>query len=327
NELDDKVILKADGMPTYHLANIVDDYLMQISHVIRGEEWLSSTAHHVLLYRFLDWEEFMPAFAHLPLILKPSGNGKLSKRDGVKLGIPVFPLSWVGESPEDSFTGFREAGFDPAAVLNFLALLGWNPGTEQEIFDLESLSEIFSLEKIHKGGARFDYEKAKWFNQQYLHHASIDSLANQLRPSFEAKKIQVEADFFEGFIKLYRERVIYFQDFYEQGYYFFEPIREFDLKTLQKKWTTDRIGFFQSLVEKLSVFSNWEADQLEILIKSEMNAANIGPGDVFPILRIALTGIPQGPNLFETLSLMGSEFATSRMKESFMKFDELLSVA
>ncbi|RME93486.1 MAG: glutamate--tRNA ligase, partial [Bacteroidetes bacterium] len=167
DELDDKVLLKADGMPTYHLANIVDDHLMKISHVIRGEEWLPSTAHHVLLYRAFGWEDTMPAFAHLPLILKPTGKGKLSKRDGLKLGIPVFPLAWKGDTPEDSFMGFREFGFDPAAVLNFLALLGWNPGTDQEIFSLDELIAAFSIEKIGKAGARFDFDKAKWFNQQY----------------------------------------------------------------------------------------------------------------------------------------------------------------
>jgi len=166
NELDDKIILKGDGMPTYHLANIVDDHLMEISHVIRGEEWLPSTAHHLYLYRFLGWDSTQPKFAHLPLILKPSGKGKLSKRDGAKLGIPVFPLAWKGETEEDSFVGFREFGFDPDAANNFLAFLGWNPGTEQEIFSMENLIKDFTLERVGKSGARFDFDKALWFNQQ-----------------------------------------------------------------------------------------------------------------------------------------------------------------
>ena len=182
NELDDKVLLKADGMPTYHLANIVDDYLMKITHVIRGEEWLPSAGHHALIYKAFGWESIMPRFAHLPLILKPDGKGKLSKRDGKKFGFPVFPLSWNGETEEDSFLGFREMGFDPRAVINFLALLGWNSGTEQEIFSMDELSEKFSLEKINKSGARFDYDKAKWFNQQYIMLTPNEDLAEQLYP-------------------------------------------------------------------------------------------------------------------------------------------------
>ena len=187
NELDDKIIMKSDGMPTYHMANVVDDHLMKVSHVIRGEEWLPSTAHHVLLYRFLGWADTMPQFAHLPLILKPNGKGKLSKRDGKKLGIPVFPLSWEADTPEDSFRGFREFGFDPAAVLNFLAFLGWNPGTEQEIFSLEALTEAFSVEKIGKAGAQFDFDKAKWFNQQYIAAKDDVTLAKMIRPMLSAK--------------------------------------------------------------------------------------------------------------------------------------------
>jgi glutamyl-tRNA synthetase len=229
-------MLKADGMPTYHLANVVDDYLMKISHVVRGEEWLPSTAHHVLLYRAFGWEDVMPAFAHLPLILKPTGKGKLSKRDGAKLGIPVFPLSWKGETPADSFEGFREFGFDPRAVVNFLAFLGWNPGTEQELFSLEELCKAFSVERIGKAGARFDYDKAKWFNQQYIMAADDRELAVAVRPFIEAHGHQPSDDFLQEFVGLMKERVIVYPDFWTSGYYFFEPVREYDAKTARKKW-------------------------------------------------------------------------------------------
>ena len=195
NVLDDKVLLKTDGMPTYHLANIVDDHLMEISHVIRGEEWLSSTAHHILLYQAFGWEP--PVFAHLPLILKPSGKGKLSKRDGKKLGIPVFPLSWMGETEEDSFTGFKEYGFLPEAAINFLALLGWNSGTDQEIFDMQELVKVFALDQVGKSGARFDFEKAKWFNQQYLINLSSKEVARQLQTIIPEGVTYADAEFLE----------------------------------------------------------------------------------------------------------------------------------
>ncbi len=216
NELDDKVMLKGDGMPTYHLANVVDDRLMKITHVIRGEEWLPSTAHHVLLYRAFGWEAEMPRFAHLPLILKPDGKGKLSKRDGTRLGIPVFPLSWAGETPEDSFVGFREAGFDPRAMVNFMAFMGWNPGTEQEIFSMDELADAFSVEKIGKSGARFDIEKARWFNQQYIMASSEEELAATVRPIIEAHGHQPTEAYLRSFVGMMKERVVLFSRFLDK---------------------------------------------------------------------------------------------------------------
>ena len=228
NELDDKVMMKADGMPTYHLANVVDDRLMKINLVIRGDEWLSSTPHHVLLYRAFGWGEEMPIFAHLPLILKPSGKGKLSKRDGAKFGFPVFPLSWKGATPEDSFDGFKDFGFDPAAVVNFLAFLGWNPGTEQEMFTLQGLVDAFSLDKVGKSGARFDFEKAKWFNQQYLIAADNGVLAKMVRPLIEEKGQNPSQVYLEKFCGLMKERVMLLPEFWEKGYYFFESVKEYE---------------------------------------------------------------------------------------------------
>jgi glutamyl-tRNA synthetase len=320
NELDDKVIMKADGMPTYHLANVVDDRLMEISHVIRGEEWLSSTAHHVLLYRAFGWEDAMPQFAHLPLILKPTGKGKLSKRDGDKLGIPVFPLSWKGESPDDSFSGFREFGFDPDAVLNFLALLGWNPGTEQEVFSLEQLIEAFSIEKISKSGARFDYNKALWFNQQYIIASSDQKLAKAIRPVIEKNGHQPPENYLEGICKLLKERVNLYPDFWTSGYYFFEDVKEYDMKTIQKKWMPERIDLFFQLQHVIKQQHPFSAENIESSVKTFINEKNLKFGDVLPILRIALSGTLKGPDLFGMIALMGADKTCKRLEKAFYLF-------
>ena len=230
SQLDDKVLLKGDGMPTYHMANIVDDHLMKITHVVRGEEWLSSTAHHVLLYRALGWEETMPAFAHLPLILNPTGKGKLSKRAGAKFGFPVFPLAWEGENEEDSFEGFKEFGFDSKATLNFLAFLGWNPGTEQEIFSLEELVQAFDLDAIVKAGARFDIDKAKWYNQQYIINTPNSELVLPIQEELKKYNIERSNEFVEGFAGLMKERVSLMTEFYENAPYFFTDSFEYDEK-------------------------------------------------------------------------------------------------
>lgn len=310
-ELDDKVLIKADGMPTYHMANIVDDHLMEITHVIRGEEWLSSTAHHMLLYQAFGWAP--PQFAHLPLILKPSGKGKLSKRDGMALGIPVFPIGWVGKGPEVSFQGFREFGFLPEAALNFLAFLGWNPGTEQEIFSLEELAQTFSLEKIGKSGARFDYDKAKWFNHQYLVHTDDERLASLVRPLIEAQGHNPEEDFLRAFVGLMKERVSLLTEFWEAGYYFFEPIREYDHDTLRKKWKPELGPVFDLLREKI-LNSSWESrDAWESGVKQLMDANGWKPGDVFPLLRIALAGTMKGPDVFSMMHLLGKAASAERL--------------
>lgn len=324
-ELDDKIILKSDGMPTYHLANIVDDRLMEVTHVIRGEEWLPSTAHHVLLYRFLGWEAQMPAFAHLPLILKPNGKGKLSKRDGARLGIPVFPLTWQGATPEDTFVGFREFGFDPKAVVNFLAFLGWNPGTEQEIFSMEELAEAFSVDKIGKSGARFDFDKAKWFNQQYIMATPDEELAEKVRPFIEEHGHRPDQDFLTEFCRLMKERVGLYTEFWENGYYFFEDVQEYDEKNIQKRWSQERRPLFEELAGKLKEADAYDAGSVELTVKTFIKDNNLKFGDVLPILRIALAGTMQGPAIFEMMALLGQEEVDRRLHLAYDRFDEITS--
>ena len=314
SELDDKVLLKADGMPTYHLANIVDDHLMEITHVIRGEEWLPSTAHHVLLYRGFGWEETMPQFAHLPLILKPFGNGKLSKRDGAKFGIPVFPLEWKGATAEESFPGFRDTGFLPEAVINFLALLGWHPGGEQEIFTLEELIAAFSVDHISKGGARFDYEKAKWFNQKYIQAAGNEVLAGRIRPLAEAKGYQVSDAYLEQVAVLMKERVTFLPDFVEVGYYLFEPVRIYDAEMLQKKWTSSLIPVFEELTAMVATFEPFTGTELEEAVKNFILAKGLKPGDVLPLLRLALAGTMKGPAVFDMAAALGKAETAERLR-------------
>ncbi len=324
-ELDDKVMLKADGMPTYHLANIVDDHLMEITHVIRGEEWLPSTAHHVLLYRAFGWESTMPEFAHLPLILKPDGKGKLSKRDGTRLGIPVFPLSWKGETAEDSFVGFREFGFLPQATVNFMVFMGWNPGTEQEIFPMEQLINAFSVEKIGKAGARFDFEKAKWFNQQYILHTDNVTLAQLVRPIIEAKGHQPEQVFLEQFCALMKERVVLLPEFWEKGYYFFEEVKDYDLANAHKRWKPGSPAWFNQLIQSLRQLSGsqWQAETVQQVVEQCMADHGLKPGEVFPLLRIALAGTMQGPAVFEMMALLGQEKGIQRLEKAVELFDTI----
>lgn len=313
DELDDKVLLKADGMPTYHLANIVDDHLMKITHVIRGEEWLSSTAHHVLLYRGFGWEDTMPAFAHLPLIMKPVGNGKLSKRDGAKFGIPVFPLAWQSEKEEDNAPGFRENGFLPEAVVNFLALLGWHPETEQEIFSMEQLIDSFSIEKISKGGARFDYDKAKWFNQKYIQAMDNVALAQLIRPYAEKEKYSINEDFLEKVAVLMKERVTLIPDFVKDGYYLFEPVKVYDTETLTKKWKPELRPFFESLKTRLSNINDFSAMVIEEDVKNFIQENTLKPGDILPLLRITLAGTMKGPAVFDMMGLLGKTETNARI--------------
>ncbi|MEN0003212.1 MAG: glutamate--tRNA ligase [Bacteroidota bacterium] len=324
NELDDKILMKADGMPTYHLANIVDDHHMEITHVIRGEEWLPSTAHHILLYQAFGWEGTMPQFAHLPLILKPHGNGKLSKRDGAKLGIPVFPLSWKGATPEDSFEGFREFGFDPNAVINFLAFLGWNPGTEQEMFSKEELVAAFSIENIGKAGARFDFDKAKWFNQQYIIATPNEELAAILQPMARAKGYDKDMAFLTTFAGLMKERVLFYTDFLETAYYFFEPVKAYDQKTARKKWKSERRPFFEALCTKLEGVANWVGPDIKEAIVSHMEEGGLKFGDVLPIVRVGVCGTMKGPDIFETMQLLGKQEVVQRLH---LAFDALEAIA
>ncbi len=319
SELDDKVLLKADGMPTYHLANIVDDHLMRITHVIRGEEWLPSTAHHILLYEGFGWEATMPQFSHLPLIMKPFGNGKLSKRDGAKFGIPVFPLAWKAETAEESFGGFREAGFLPEAVVNFLALLGWHPGGDQDIFSMEELIQLFSIEHIGKSGARFDYEKAKSFNQKYIHAMDDAALVKIVRPLAENKGYHVSEAFLTKVIALMKERVTFLTDFVEMGYYLFEPVKEYDEETLQKRWNGDIAAVFAELTEKLATFDLFNALELEEAVKAFIQEKGLKPGEILPLLRIALVGTMKGPAVFETAEVLGREETVARLKGLVLK--------
>ncbi len=313
SELDDKVLLKADGMPTYHLANIVDDHLMRITHVIRGEEWLPSTAHHVLLYRGFGWEDTMPQFAHLPLILKPVGNGKLSKRDGAKFGIPVFPLEWRGATAEENFPGFRDTGFLPEAVINFLALLGWHPGGDQEIFSLEDLVGAFSIDHVSKGGARFDYEKAKWFNQKYIQAAENAVLATYIRPLADARGYRVSDAYLAQVAGLMKERVTFLPDFVEHGYYLFEPVREYDTETLQKKWKPELTSLFKELTMLVATFEPFNGAALEEAVKNFIQEKNLKPGEVLPLLRIALAGTMKGPAIFDMAAALGRAEAMERL--------------
>lgn len=317
--LDDKVLLKADGMPTYHLANIVDDHLMKISHVIRGEEWLSSTAHHVLLYRGLGWEDTMPVFAHLPLILKPVGDGKLSKRDGAKFGFPVFPLSWDSEKEEERAMGFREAGFLPEAVVNFLALLGWHPEDEQEIFSMEQLIQAFSLEKINKGGARFDYEKAKWFNQKYIQSTDNKTLAQLMWPYVKAHEYDVCEEYLEQVAALMKERVTFIQDFVDQGQYLFETVATYDMEALSKKWKSNLAPVFERWIAAYEAAQEGTSIEQEEVFKAFVAEQGVKPGEMLPLLRLALAGTMKGPGVFELAATLGKEETLLRLN-NFLKF-------
>lgn len=326
SELDDKVLMKSDGMPTYHLANIVDDHLMEITHVIRGEEWLPSTGHHVLLYRAFGWEATMPQFAHLPLILKPDGKGKLSKRDGAKFGMPVFPLGWplgggAGETEEESFRGFREFGFLPQAAINFLAFLGWNPGTEQEIFSLDQLCEAFSIEKIGKSGARFDYEKAKWFNQQYLHATDDTELAKLVRPLVEAKGYQVSEEYLAKVSHLMKGRATFLSDIVEQAPFLFGDVQIFDNENIAKRWKPESRSVFEALATHLKAQPEFVAAPLEESLKIFIAEQGKKPGEIMPILRLALAGTMQGPGVFEMMELLGRDATLERLEKAFDYFD------
>ncbi len=323
-ELDDKVLMKADGMPTYHLANIIDDHLMEVSHVIRGEEWLPSAAHHVLLYKAFNWEETMPAFAHLPLILKPDGKGKLSKRDGAKFGFPVFPMNWEGENPEDSFIGFKEFGFDPKATINFLAFLGWNPGNEQELFGIEELIESFNLSQIVKSGARFDIDKAKWFNQQYIIKSDDVEIAAYLKLNYPEIYGGIQTSFLEKFASLMKERVELYTDFFTSGYYFFEDIKEFEEKIIRSKWNENRAGHLTKLIPNL-LNSSFQPGEIKLELEKYIKENEIGFGDVMPFLRIGISGTMKGPDLFEMMGLMGKEMVEKRLDEAIIHFNNVVA--
>lgn len=321
SQLDDKVLFKSDGMPTYHLANVADDYMMEITHVIRGEEWLSSAPLHVLLYRALGIEHVMPKFAHLSLILKPDGNGKLSKRDGDRLGFPSFALNWTDPSSKETSIGYRERGFFPDAFINFLALLGWNPGGDKELMTKEEMIKLFSLEKVHKAGARFDFEKAKWFNHQYLKNRPDEELALAIKHMVEAKGYTFDLTFTTGFCRLMKERAVYLNDLLEQGYYFFVDIHTYDLDTLKKKYNSEKRGIFDKITAAIEATTDQTPTGFDHSVKEVLTANGLKPGEVMPVLRLALAGTMQGPAVFDMIALLGKERTVARLKKSFDYFD------
>ncbi|MEY4462123.1 MAG: hypothetical protein RLY98_663 [Bacteroidota bacterium] len=311
NLLDDKVLFKSDGMPTYHLANIVDDHLMETSHVIRGEEWLPSMPLHVLLYRAFGWEA--PEFAHLPLILKPIGNGKLSKRDGDKMGFPVFPLEW--KTPEGFSSGYREKGFFPEAVVNFLALLGWNDGTEKELFSLEELVQNFDLNRVHKAGAKFDPEKNKWFNHHYLIQQTDANLAKAFAPVLKEKGIAFEENKLITIISLIKERAHFVSEFWELSDYFFEAPSSYDEKAT-KNWKEETPALMQNLISVLEGIEDFKAANIETIVKEWMTANEIGIGKVMQPFRLSLVGALKGPHLFDIAELIGKEATVERIQKA-----------
>lgn len=313
--LDDKVIFKSDGLPTYHLANVVDDYLMKITHVIRGEEWLPSLPLHIMLYKAFGWEAERPQFAHLPLILKPTGKGKLSKRDGDKAGFPVFPLEWT--SPEgETASGYRESGYLPNAVVNLLALLGWNPGTEQEIFTMEQLIESFSIERVNKSGARFDPEKAKWFNHQYIVKLSDAELAQAFVPILAQKGLDVPLNKVTEIVALVKERINFVSDIWDQTSFFFVAPNDYDPKVIKKCWKGDVPAFMSDLSAALDTVSDWSAENIKAFVSGKIEEKGQGFGMVMNALRLSLVGGGFGPDLMTIAQLLGKQETVARIKKA-----------
>jgi glutamyl-tRNA synthetase len=311
--VDDKVLLKADGMPTYHLAVVVDDYLMQITHAFRGEEWLPSAPVHILLWKYLGWYDKMPQWAHLPLILKPDGYGKLSKRDGDRLGFPVFATNWTDPKTGELTEGFREKGFLPEAFINMLALLGWNDGSEQEIFSLEELVEKFSIERVHKGGAKFDFEKAKWFNHEWIKKSDTERLKPEVKNIFSRKGIGISEEKLNQIIPLLKERCTLLPDFYEQGSFFIVRPATYDLPAVQPKWTDQKKAFFAEWADVLQGLPEWSFASLENNFKEKAIASNIKPGELQLPLRVMLVGGKFGPPVFEIAVVLGRAETVSRI--------------
>tara|TARA_Y100001968_G_scaffold312804_1_gene336354 strand:- start:795 stop:2318 length:1524 start_codon:yes stop_codon:yes gene_type:complete len=321
NNLDDKVIFKSDGMPTYHLANVVDDYLMKISHVIRGEEWLPSAPLHILLYRYLGWQDNTPEFAHLPLILKPDGNGKLSKRDGDRLGFPVFPTKWENHETNEISVGYKEEGYIPEAFVNMLVFLGWNPGTPQEIFSMKELCKEFSLDRVGKSGAKFDFEKTKWFNQQYLRLKSKEELAKSLQEILEINGLDFNINYIENVCQQLKERATFIHDMWEEGKYYFIAPTSYDKKTIQKKWKEDTSSLLEEFKNKIENISEFSSENIEKEFKSYLEEKEIGMGRLLPVFRVSITGIGMGPSLFEIASLLGKDETVHRMETALKKIN------
>jgi glutamyl-tRNA synthetase len=322
NNLDDKVLFKSDGMPTYHLANIVDDYTMNISHVIRGEEWLPSAPLHVLLYQAFGWDA--PEFAHLPLLLRPDGNGKLSKRDGDRLGFPVFPTNWITAEGE-LYSGYREKGYLPEAFINMLALLGWNPGTPQEIFTLDELVEAFSLERVSKSGAKFDPEKTKWFQQSWLRMQDDADIAKGLKETNPTLNISDSA--LETLVGLMKERATFAEDILTDGAYFLANPSEFDTETIRKKWKAETSGYLNEWMIRLEGISEFNSANIETAFKGYLEEKGLGIGAVLLPYRLSVTGVGAGPGMFDVSAFLGKEEVLNRMKENLPKIAAILNEA
>ncbi|MGZ8524406.1 MAG: glutamate--tRNA ligase [Chitinophagaceae bacterium] len=317
--VDDKVLLKADGMPTYHLAVVVDDHLMKISHAFRGEEWLPSAPVHILLWKYLFGLENMPQWAHFPLILGP--NGKLSKRDGAKYGFPVFAMNWTDPKTNELTEGFKEKGFLPEALINLLALLGWNDGTEQEIFSKQELIEKFSIERVHSGGAKFDYEKAKWFNHEWIKKSEVQSLRFEVKHQLAEKGITVTDDILlDNVIGLVKDRCTLMTDFYDQAVFFFKTPEEFDVNAVKPKWNADKKNFFEAYTEKISGPAGWNAPALENTFKELAAEKNIKAGELQLPFRIMLVGGKFGPPVFNIAEALGKEETINRIKKAITIF-------
>ncbi|MBS1921183.1 MAG: glutamate--tRNA ligase [Bacteroidetes bacterium] len=317
--VDDKVLLKADGMPTYHLAVVVDDYLMKITHAFRGEEWLSSAPVHILLWKYLGWKKEMPQWAHLPLILGP--NGKLSKRDGAQFGFPVFAMNWNDPKNGEMTEGFKEKGFLPEAFINFLALLGWNDGTEQEIFTKEELIQRFSMERVHSGGAKFDYEKAKWFNHEWIKRKESQDLKPAVRNILVEKSIaEIDDQLLDKVISLVKDRCTLLTDFYDQSVFFFRTPDQYDLTSVQPKWGESKKLFFSEIIRNYELNTDWSATVLETNFKEIAAANKIKPGEVLSTFRIMLVGGKFGPGVFDIAAILGKDNTIQRIKKALTIF-------
>lgn len=315
--LDDKVLYKsADELPTYHLANIVDDHLMEISHVIRGEEWLPSAPLHVLLYRAFGWEDTMPRFAHLPLLLKPDGKGKLSKRDGDRLGFPVFPLEWHDPKTGEVSSGFREQGYFPEAVINFLALLGWNPGTEQEIFTLDELVRQFNITKCSKAGARFDFKKGIWFNHEYMLGKSDDEIADLFAPIVVGNGVEESMPRVRQVVHMMKDRVDFVRELWPLCSFFFVPPIEYDAKTVRKRWKADSPRVMAELAEVIEGIDDFSKDSQERVVMAWVEARGYKLGDVMNAFRLTLVGEGKGPGMFDITAFLGKEETLARMRRA-----------
>jgi len=322
--VDDKVLLKADGMPTYHLAVVVDDYLMKITHIFRGEEWLPSAPVHMLLWKYFGWQGHMPEWAHLPLILKPDGNGKLSKRDGERLGFPVFAMEWKDPKTGDLMKGFKELGFLREGFINMLAMLGWNDGTEKEMFSLDELVERFSIERVHSSGAKFDFGKAKWFNHEWIKKLGVDSLKTSVKKVFDEKGVVVTDEAaFEKILALIKDRCTLLTDFWEQGHFFYITPGTIDTASILSKWNEQKNLFFNELIRAYRLTVLWKATDLENTFNEIASVNKLKPGELMLPLRIMLVGGKYGPGVFDIASLLGKEETLKRLEHALTLLNEI----